>query len=157
MLRHGIAIDRDDPACPPEAERFLTPDGVRKTQRAARGLRVLGVAPDIVFTSPYRRAVQTAEIAAEMLRVRNELVVSEDLLPDADPRRFLAVLGETDAGSVLAAGHAPHVDGLVGAALGVPPFTSLKKAGVACLEIGSGAAVLRWLMEPRQLRALNRT
>lgn len=156
VLRHGIAIDRDDPDCPPEADRYLTPEGERKTREVARGLRALGVEPDAVLTSPWRRAVQTAEIAAKELGVRRDPVTTEDLLPGADPRQFLAALQESGAGTAIAAGHAPHVDELIGAALGVGPFTSLKKAGVACLEIGKGGATLRWLMEPRQLRALGR-
>jgi phosphohistidine phosphatase len=155
VLRHGIAIGRDDPGCPAEEERFLTPRGVRRTREAARGLRVAGVRPDLVFTSPFRRAMQTAEIAAEELRCPAELIVTEDLLPGADPRRFLAVLAQRSEKSVIAAGHAPHVDLLVAAALGVPPFTALRKAGVACVETGE-APVLHWVLEPRQLRALAR-
>jgi phosphohistidine phosphatase len=153
VFRHGIAIDRDDPACPAEAERFLTPRGVKRTHLAARGLRVIGVRPDVIFTSPYRRAVQTAEIAAEELRCPAELVVTEELLPGADPRGFLALLASRTESSVLAAGHAPHVDALVGAALGIPAFTSLGKAGAACVELG-GSPELHWLAEPRQLRKL---
>jgi len=156
VLRHGIAIDREDPACPAEAERFLTPRGVKRTRQAARGLRVAGVRPDLIFTSPYRRAVQTAEIAAEELRCPAELIVTDDLLPGADPQRFLAMLAQRSGKSVIAAGHAPHVDLLVAAALGVPPFTSLRKAGAACVEPGE-SPVLHWILEPRQLRALART
>jgi phosphohistidine phosphatase len=155
VFRHGIAIDRDDPACPAEAERFLTARGIRRTRLAARGLRAVGVRPSLVFTSPYRRAVQTAEIAARELGFRGGLRITEHLLPGADPRRFLAELAGTDAESVIAAGHAPNVDELIGAALGVSPFTALRKAGVACVELGD-PPVLRWILEARQLRALAR-
>ena len=43
LFRHGIAIDREDPASPPEADRFLTPKGIAKTEAAARGLHALGI------------------------------------------------------------------------------------------------------------------
>jgi phosphohistidine phosphatase len=155
VFRHGIAIDREDPACPAEAERFLTPRGIRRTRLAARGLRAMGVRPALIFTSPYRRAAQTAEIAARALGFAGDLRVTGNLLPGADPRRFLAELAETDAESVIAAGHAPNVDELVGAALGIPAFTALGKAGAACVELGR-PPVLRWILEPRQLRALAR-
>ncbi|HMB70514.1 MAG TPA: histidine phosphatase family protein [bacterium] len=155
VFRHGIAIDRDDPACPPEAERFLTERGVKRTHLAARGMRVIGVRPDVIFTSPYRRAVQTAEIAAEALRCPAELIVTDELLPGADPRGLLALLAGRSESSVLAAGHAPHVDALVAAALDVPAFTMLRKAGAACVELG-GSPRLLWLLEPRQLRTLAR-
>src|SRR6202047_4631988 len=67
LVRHGIAVDRADPKSPPEAERPLTAKGVQKTRLAALGLRALGAKPDVLITSPYVRAAQTAEIFAEAL------------------------------------------------------------------------------------------
>jgi phosphohistidine phosphatase SixA len=37
LVRHGIAIDREDPDCPPETERYLTRDGIKKTREVAKG------------------------------------------------------------------------------------------------------------------------
>jgi hypothetical protein len=36
LMRHGIAIDREDPDCPPDPERYLTPKGIQRTRAAAR-------------------------------------------------------------------------------------------------------------------------
>jgi len=33
IVRHGIAIDREDPRCPPDPERYLTEEGVEKTKQ----------------------------------------------------------------------------------------------------------------------------
>jgi len=41
LVRHGIAIDRDDPKCPDEAERYLTEEGIKKTREVARGVASL--------------------------------------------------------------------------------------------------------------------
>ena len=38
IVRHGIAIDREDPKCPPDPERFLTEEGLEKTRQAAKGI-----------------------------------------------------------------------------------------------------------------------
>ncbi len=70
LIRHGIAIDRADPEAPPEAERPLTARGVQKTRAAALGFSEAGAKPDIIITSPYIRAAQTAEIFAEAARIR---------------------------------------------------------------------------------------
>ncbi len=67
LVRHGIAVDPNDPKSPPEPERPLTAKGVQKTRAAALGLSVLGIKPDVMITSPYVRATQTAEIFAETL------------------------------------------------------------------------------------------
>src|SRR5260370_2129429 len=61
IVRHGIAIDRDDPKCPPDPERYLTEEGVEKTLQAAKGAAGLGVAAGLFFASPHVRAAQTAE------------------------------------------------------------------------------------------------
>src|SRR5947208_16741706 len=67
IVRHGIAIDREDPQCPPDPERYLTEEGVEKTKGVAKGVAALGVAADLFFTSHYVRASQTAEIFADVL------------------------------------------------------------------------------------------
>src|SRR6202020_3116131 len=67
LVRHGIAVDPNDPKSPAEPERPLTAKGVQKTRAAALGLKELKVKPDVLITSPYVRAAQTAEIFAEAL------------------------------------------------------------------------------------------
>src|SRR5262249_49031694 len=64
IVRHGIAIDREDPKSPPDPERFLTEEGIEKTKEVARGVVRLGIVPDLLISSPYVRAMQTAEIFA---------------------------------------------------------------------------------------------
>ena len=59
IVRHGIAIDREDPKCPAEAERYLTEEGIKKTREVARGVASLVEKPDLFLTSPYVRAAQT--------------------------------------------------------------------------------------------------
>src|SRR5277367_870696 len=56
LVRHGIAVDPNDPKSPPEPERPLTAKGVQKTRAAALGLQALGVKPDVLLSSPYVRA-----------------------------------------------------------------------------------------------------
>ena len=159
LLRHGVAIDRDDPECPPDAERPLTREGVEKTRLAARGLRKLGVKPDLILSSPLLRAVQTAELAAVELGYAKEKIRRTSALEsEADPAELLKELPRGKKCEVLCTGHAPHLDEMIAQAVGVRvAFTGLKKAGAACLEFGSAAAsrgVLLWLMPPKVLRQL---
>ena len=58
IVRHGIAIDREDPKCPPDPQRYLTEEGVEKTKQVAKGVAALGVTADLFLTSPYVRAAQ---------------------------------------------------------------------------------------------------
>jgi len=160
LFRHGIAIDRTDPECPAEEQRHLTDKGVRRTKMGARGLARMGVTAQLILSSPFTRAQQTAEIAKKALKLKGvEIRETNALLWDADPGSLRAELaGLTDVEEVLCAGHAPHLDLFVAHMVGTPmPVTELKKAGFATLSTDfsdPGDAVLQALYSPRALREL---
>jgi phosphohistidine phosphatase len=158
IVRHGIAIDREDPKCPPDPERYLTEEGVEKTEQVAKGLAALRVTADLLLTSPYVRAAQTAEIFAAALDYAKQKIRRTDLLlPGAEPSLLFRELAkDRQASSIFLFGHAPQLDDIVATALGSKRhITSLKKAGVALLElkrISPPIAVLIWLATPKLLR-----
>lgn len=158
IVRHGIAIDREDPQCPAEAERYLTEEGVEKTKQVAKGVAALGVTGDLLITSPYVRAAQTAEIFADALDyARQKIRRNEMLLPGSEPTLLFRELArEKPASTVFLFGHAPHLDDVIAVALGSKKhLTSLKKAGVALIElkrIFPPMGVLAWLATPKMLR-----
>jgi phosphohistidine phosphatase len=158
LVRHGIAIDRADPKSPPEAERPLTAKGVQKTRLAALGLRALGAKPDVLITSPYVRAAQTAEIFAEALGISPEKIrVSEALKPAENPADMVKELQRLRTKEMICFGHAPHLDLLIAQLVGARnAFTELKKSGVACFEHASvhGRWGLLWILTPKLLRKL---
>ena len=161
VVRHGIAIDREDRKSPPDPQRFLTEEGIDKTKKAAQGVIALGVSADLLLSSPYVRALQTAEIFAAALDYAKEKIKkTEALLPGAEPTLFIRELArEKQASCVFCFGHAPHVDELIATALGLKhPITSMKKAGVALLEmkrISPPSGQLVWLAIPKLLRKAN--
>jgi phosphohistidine phosphatase len=158
IVRHGIAVDRADPKSPPEPERPLTAKGVQKTRAAALGLKEFGVKPDVLITSPYVRAAQTAEIFAEALGFPTSKVrVSDALKPAANPAEFMKELSLAKGKEVMCFGHAPHLDQLISQLVGARGvFTELKKAGVAALERKGTQSAWRllWMVPPKALRQL---
>ena len=158
IVRHGIAVDREDPKCPPDPERYLTEEGVEKTKAVAKGVAALGVTANLFLTSPYVRAVQTAEIFADALEYAKQRIRRSDLLlPGAEPSLFFRELArEKQASSIFLFGHAPHLDDLIATASGAKKhLTSLKKAGVALIDlkrISPPIGVLVWLAIPKILR-----
>ena len=158
LVRHGIAVDRTDPKSPPEAERPLTAKGVQKTREAALGLAALGAKPDVLVTSPFVRAAQTAEIFGEALGFSPDKIrVSDTLKPSANPADTMKELSQMKAKELACFGHAPHMDLLIAYLTGARgPFTELKKSGVACFEHGSahGKWMLKWMVTPKVLREL---
>ncbi len=161
LVRHGIAVDRDDPDCPSDRERPLTSEGERRVREAAAGMRVLAVAPEVIFTSPLVRARGTAEIVAGVLGVpKREIRETAALEPDCDPANALEEIAECGARRILAAGHAPHLDLFLAAAVGSShTLSALGKCGAACLEFDRGwheQATLIWLLRPGALREIGK-
>jgi len=158
IVRHGIAIDREDPKCPPDPERYLTEEGIEKTKHVAKAVVALGITADVLISSPYVRAQQTAEIFASALGYAKQKIRHSDLLlPGTDPALFFRELAkDKHSSSVLVFGHAPHLDELIAAALTTKHnITTLKKSGVAALtlkRISPPSAQLLWLTTPKILR-----
>lgn len=162
IVRHGIAVDREDPKCPPDPERFLTDEGKEKSRQVAKGVAEVASFPDLILTSPYLRALQTAEIFADVLEYsKNRIRKSDLLLPGAEPLQLFRELAkDKDLSSVFIFGHAPHLDDILATSIGTKHhITALKKAGVAFVELKrlvppSGELV--WLGTPKLLRKVGK-
>jgi phosphohistidine phosphatase len=158
IVRHGIAIDREDPNCPPDPERFLTPEGVDKSTQVAKGVAEVGAVPDLMLSSPYLRAFQTAEIFAVALEYsKSKIRKTELLLPGSEPLQLFRELSkDKQLSSVFLFGHAPHLDDILATSLGSKHhLTSLKKSGVALVELKRlvpPSGQLLWLATPKLLR-----
>ena len=162
VIRHAVAEEREEFAKTgePDEQRPLTPGGSRKMRIAARGLPRLVQEVDILATSPLVRAADTAAIVAEVYgKLTPELL--EALRPRARPQTFLRWLrGQPATCTVAIVGHEPHLGRLVSwlLASGEGSFVQLKKGGACLLELPerprAGAATLKWLLTPWQLRQL---
>ena len=162
VVRHAIAEDREAFARShkDDSTRPLTPDGRRKMERAALGLKELVPELDVLAASPYKRAIETAEIiSAAFGGLSVERV--PDLAPGAGVDRVVSWLADRHArGSVAVVGHEPDLGQLVCALLASTngPFLELRK-GAACLlelpgPVKRGAATLDWFLGPKHLRLL---
>jgi phosphohistidine phosphatase len=152
LLRHGIAADVG-PEGSGDAGRPLTEEGIDKLKEAVRGLRRLGVRPDVLLTSPLVRARQTAEIVRRAFGL--DVRPAEALAPGCDLARLADLLGEyRSAERVMIVGHEPDFSSLIGDLTG-GSRVQLKKAGLARVDLESvdtGAGTLIWLLPPVVLR-----
>jgi phosphohistidine phosphatase len=148
LLRHAVAEERA--ASGKDADRALTPGGLERARRVAKGLAALEPGIRLVVTSPYRRAKETAEPAARVLGV--ELRESRALEPASDPGEILAELAGKEQ-AVLLVGHEPHLGALLGrlvsggGGLEIP----MKKAAVARIELEGKSGTLRALLPAKVL------
>ena len=161
IIRHGQAGEREDWRATgrPDSERPLTKDGRRKTRAAARGLKDLVDGVDLVMSSPWTRAAQTAELVAEALG--GKLATLDSLTPDRPYGDTLAWLKTRKEKRIALIGHEPHLSGLVSwLTVGLDrSILRLKKSQALLLYLPktqAGAGELVWSIPPRQLRALSR-
>lgn len=156
LLRHGIAAD----AGPGQADcdRALTDEGRQRCRAAALGLASLGIPLTHVWSSPLRRARETAALVAphQSAELRGELA--------GEPVEvLLAALRALPAdAAVLAVGHEPQLSGVVAHLLGARAgAVVMKKAGLAHLRWSPPhwphePAWLLSLLTPAHLRVLGR-
>lgn len=150
ILRHGAA---DDPAIgQPDSERALTPDGRKKLRNILRTAASAGVAPTLILTSPYKRALQTAQMAAEILEYKGELLRTKTLEPGGSPKEVWDEIREhKDQPGILLAGHEPLFSRLAAYLLGAPSLqVDFKKGAIVCIEMErfppEPHGVLRWML-----------
>ena len=157
VLRHGIAVERGAGGYRDDSERPLTPDGEKKVRQLAKALRGLEVEFDVLLTSPFARALRTAQIVAQVFDAKKKLEVCDDLAVGGDPK---AVVGQLQrrhksAETVMLVGHEPYLSDLVSMLLtghaGLP--LNLKKGGLCKLTFTrvryGRCATLEWLLTPR--------
>lgn len=160
LMRHGIA--EDPSAGVDDAGRALTREGLRKTVRVVAGLKEIDVRPDLILSSPLRRAVDTAQIAAETLTPEAAVEIFPPLVSGGTAAAVVAGLRRyRGARALLLVGHQPDLGELAsylltGSTTVVPlPF---RKAGVAAITVDAlppeTAGVLEWFLTPGQLKAI---
>jgi len=151
LLRHAIA---EDAAGRPDAERALTAEGRDRLRRVLKRARQADVAPSLILASPYRRALETAEIAAETLGYEDRPLHSKALLPDASPHELWDEI-RTHRGehAILLASHEPLMSAAAAFLLGCPSLqVEMKKAGLVRIDCDRFGAdprgVLKWMLTP---------
>lgn len=159
LLRHAIAAERG-PEYSQDSARPLTERGERHMRRSARGMVALGLAFDLVLTSPHARARRTAELVADALDAHDILEEAPALAADGDPRVLVQTLARSADERVLLVGHEPFLSDLVSVLISgrAGAGVRFKKGGLCKLRVDSlrygRCARLEWLLVPRQLRRL---
>lgn len=158
LIRHGIAALRGE-EYPDDTKRPLTHRGIVRLRREARALAALNVSFDQIITSPLVRARQTADLFAEDLPSKPPVAVSQSLAPGGKPGAVLDELGKYARRTKIAlVGHEPDLGELAARMIGARQPIQFKKGGICRIDFEAlppaGPGRLRWLMTPKQLRAL---
>ncbi|SRR6266404_2573686 len=159
ILRHGLAVEHGAPGCSDDASRPLTAEGKSKLREIAHAMEKLDLGLDLILSSPFKRARQTAEITAEELDLVKKLELSDALTPHGTAKDLIRIINQLKPPpeNILLVGHEPYLSNLISLLVsGGRDFSVvLKKGGLAKLSLENlrhgRCASLEWLLTPKQM------
>jgi len=161
IIRHAIAFEEGTPGYEEDSLRPLTDKGRKKMRQIAKGLHTLGVDFDLILSSPYARASETAEILAEVFKVKKKVQSSENLLPLGDPDLLISEINDKySVDSLALVGHEPNLSALISllVAENANMEITIKKGGICRLSTDDlhheRRASMDWLLTPGILVAI---
>lgn len=159
-MRHSLAEDREEykKKSSEDSLRPLTLKGRKKTQKVAMKLRDLIKEVDVIVSSPFTRARQTAEIVSQIF-IETKVIEAAELVPSSPPqafKRWLRAHGDEHK-RILIVGHEPQLSAFASFLMSgqTESLLEIKKSGLLCLKVDSfkniapGTARLLWLLPPR--------
>lgn len=162
LLRHGLAVEREEFDFASDGLRPLTAKGRRQLHQTCAALLRLKLGFNQIFSSPLVRARQTAEIVATNLKLKKRLVVADELKPGGNLKKLVWKIHRQKPAvrNLLLVGHEPDLSRLISALVTGGPGLQLdfKKGGLAKLEIeklrAGQCAALAWLLTPKQMKLM---
>jgi phosphohistidine phosphatase len=131
LVQHAKAASKDvDP------ERSLTEEGLREVRKVTAFIKPLNLSVDYLWHSGKKRAQQTVDIMAEVVKVNKKLTARDGLAPkdDVKPIEKQIMSKKQD---VMLAGHLPFLSKLASLLLTGSESSdtvSFKNAGIVCLN-----------------------
>lgn len=161
LVRHGVAEDRGA-KWPDDAKRPLSAEGMARMKKSARGLDRLEVKLDIILSSPFVRARQTAEILSGELSGHPAITNVDSLAPGASFAALVADLEKQARRTRIAlVGHEPAIGELAARLLGSRHPIEFKKGAVVRIDINqippAGPGDLRWMLPPKFMRSIKKS
>ncbi len=144
LLRHADAVNH----AASDAARELTEKGIAQAMKVGKFCRRNNVAPEIILSSPYRRAEQTATLAAEEMSAGKKVEIANFLASGMDPANAAEELAAyLKCDGVMIVGHEPDFSRLAAFLLGLSSNENIhvRKASLTLLivsKLAAGAATL---------------
>jgi len=150
LLRHGIAEDAKPGQS--DADRALTSEGRDKLRRVLKRARAADVSPTLILSSPLRRALETAEIAKNVLDLKDDIVRTGALTPDSSPAAVWdEIRTHKNESAILLASHEQLMSSALAYLLDSPTLlVDFKKGALArvdCDRLGpKPKCVMKWML-----------
>ena len=167
VIRHALAEDREEFALKNKEDslRPLTDKGRKKMLKMFEWVEDTIKDVDLIVSSPYLRAMQTAEILQGFLP-KLKIEQAPELVPHCPPQAFMKWLKAhaRDKKNVAVIGHEPQLSLFISFLLSskAESFIDMKKSGIAMMEVSSVSEIetahsqLLWLLCPKVIQKNSR-
>jgi phosphohistidine phosphatase len=141
-----------------DEKRPLDPDGIEQCGHMGRALAAINAQPDVIISSPLKRATQTASLIGNEIGFEGKLQLEPAMRPEAsfaEFRRMLERYPKHEA--VMVVGHNPSITEFLARIInksGNEALIEFKKGAAARVETDRGAATLNWLFTPKIARSI---
>ena len=141
-----------------DEKRPLDADGIEQCGYVGRALAAMNVQPDMIISSPLKRAAQTASLIGNELGFEGKLQLEAAMKPEAsfaDFRRMLDKYAKQEA--IMVVGHNPSITEFLARIItksGSEALLEFKKGAVARTETVRQAARLNWFLTPKMARTI---
>jgi phosphohistidine phosphatase len=142
ILRHGDAENGS-----PDSLRQLSEKGQQQVITIAKQHSRSLASLDLIITSPFVRARQTAELVMSQLAIHCPLQKTDCLLPSAQVEAVEQLLEKNISHKILLVGHLPLLDQLINYFVGdnVARLATASMASLSMNHAYSGLATLNWI------------
>lgn len=153
LIRHSDA-ENSSPSIT-DGERKLTQKGKDKIQKAAEGWKKLIPTFDFIVSSPLARALQTAEIVADVYKLeKSKVIIDRRLKSGSHIDDVIEIASSLEAENIAFVGHQPefseHVSELISQTYA---YIDFKKAAIAKINFYNkakkGKGLLEFLIPPQ--------
>ena len=146
LVRHADA-EKTQPGKRDE-ERKLLKEGRERIKSAAKGWMYIINKLDRICTSPYARALETAEIIAEVFEYEKEIIKDKSLGAGCFTKDLITLVNSLDAENIMVVGHQPdlseHVSNLISSSGALVDF---KKAAIAKISFNGKVNLSKGYLE----------
>lgn len=157
FVRHASAGERvTNPK--KDEKRPLDADGIEQCGIMGRALAAMNVQPEIIISSPLKRATQTASLIGNEIGYEGKLQLEPAMRPEgtfADFRRMLEKHARQEA--IMVVGHNPSITEFLARIItksGSEALIEFKKGAVARVETSRHAATLNWFITAKIARSV---
>ena len=142
-----------------DEKRPLDEQGIAQCTDMGRALYAMDVHVDAVFTSPLKRATQTASLVANEIGFDGKLQLTPALRPNARIETFRELLEKhASLEAIVVTGHNPSLSQFLSLMISEGASEraiDLKKGAVARVDVTAGMGTLKWLLTPKMVQTLS--